>query len=158
MITCDPEDENITATRHIYYGFPRSQHRPVFIFYGLRIPQTRSIPQHRWNFARADWDKLARDLDYVVQFIPAVSNSYERFAKAAIAAAKRHIPRGYRNQYIPGWDQECNDLYNKYNTDRHRDSAVRLLEKLNEQRRSRWENTVEKKRISHTPVEKLEVY
>jgi hypothetical protein len=76
-------------------------------------------------------------LDHAVQFIPAVSNSYERFAKAVIAAAKLHIPRGYRNQYIPGWCQECDDLYNKYNTDHDRDSAVRLLEELNGQRRSR---------------------
>jgi hypothetical protein len=87
-------------------------------------------------------------LDHEVQFIPAVSNSYERFAKAVIAASKRHISCGYRNQYIPSWAQECYDLYNKYNTDH--DRAVRLLEKLNEQRRSRWENTVEKTNFTHS--------
>jgi hypothetical protein len=47
------------------------------------------------------WNRFAKDLDHVIQFISAESGSYDRFTKAVIAAAKRHIPRRYRNQYIP---------------------------------------------------------
>jgi len=28
--------------------------------------------------------------------------------------AKKHILRGYRKEYIPGWSQESEDLYNEY--------------------------------------------
>jgi hypothetical protein len=46
----------------------------------------------------------------------------------------------YRNQYIPGWDHECDELYERFNSDHEKESAVRLLEKLNEQRKSRWQD------------------
>jgi hypothetical protein len=38
------------------------------------------------------------------------------FQKAAgvIAAAKRHIPLGYRNQYIPGGVHQCDELYERF--------------------------------------------
>jgi hypothetical protein len=66
MITQDPEGDDITTALHIFNRFSRSQYRPVFLHYGLRIPLTRSVPKHRSNFARADWDRFARDLDYVM--------------------------------------------------------------------------------------------
>jgi hypothetical protein len=73
MITQDPEGDDITTTRHISIGLLRSQHRPVFLHCGLKIPLTRSVPKHRWNFSGADWDRFAGDLDRVIQFIPAES-------------------------------------------------------------------------------------
>jgi hypothetical protein len=48
---------------------------------------------------------------------------------AVIGTAKRHIPRGHRYQYIPKWDQQCNKLYDKYNTNYDTDSAVRSLKR-----------------------------
>jgi hypothetical protein len=54
-----------------------------------------------------------------------------------IAAAKRHILHGYRNQYIPEWDHRCDELYERFNSDHEKESVVRLLEKLNEQRKSK---------------------
>jgi hypothetical protein len=100
MMTQESAAEDITTTRHIINYFPRSQHRPMMIHYGMRIPLTNSISKPRWNFLRDDWKAFADDLDHVIQFILARANSYERFAKAVVAAAKRHIPQGYRNQYI----------------------------------------------------------
>jgi hypothetical protein len=66
-----------------------------------------------------------------------------------IAAVKRHIPRGY-HQYIPRWDHQCDKLYERFNSDHEKESAVRLLEKLNEQRKSRWEDIVEKTDFAHS--------
>lgn len=28
--------------------------------------------------------------------------------------AKKHIPKGHRKEYVPGWSQESEDLYNEY--------------------------------------------
>jgi hypothetical protein len=67
-----------------------------------------------------------------------------------IAAAKRHIFRGCRNQYIPGWEHQCDELYERFNSDRENKSAVRLLDQLKEQRKSRWKDIVEKTTFTHS--------
>jgi hypothetical protein len=65
-----------------------------------------------------------------------------------IAAAKRHNPRGYRNQYITGWDHQCDELYERFNSDHEKESAVALLEQLNEQKNR--EDIVEKTNNTHS--------
>jgi hypothetical protein len=45
--TQDPKGDDITNTRHNSNGFSKSQHRPLSLHYGLRIPLTRSVPKHR---------------------------------------------------------------------------------------------------------------
>jgi hypothetical protein len=67
--------------RYIIESFPRNQHRPVLLHYGTRVP-------------------FAADIDHVVRFIPACSDSYERFLNAIRVAAKRHVLRGFRKVYI----------------------------------------------------------
>jgi Reverse transcriptase (RNA-dependent DNA polymerase)/Endonuclease-reverse transcriptase len=150
IITRDSEDDIIDCTRHIFDSFPRSQHRPVLLHYGARLPLTESIPKPRWNFKAADWESFARDIDHVVQFIPASSNSYERFANAIKAAAKRHVPRGFREQYVPGWDRNCEILYQEYQSNHDTTTATRLLEELNKQRKKKWEQTVESTSFVHS--------
>jgi hypothetical protein len=93
----------------------------------------------------------------VIQFIPARSNSYERFAKAVVAAAKRHIPRGYRNQYIPGWNVRCDELYEEYNSSHRSETAANLLQELNDQRKKKWKKLL-KPSILPIQAEKLGKY
>jgi hypothetical protein len=109
-----------------------------------------SVPKPRWNFLRADWKAFADDLDHVIQFILAQSNSYERFAMAVVAAAKRHIPRRYRNQYIQGWNSRCDELYEEYNSSHRSETVANLLQELNDQRKKKWEKTVEVVNFTHS--------
>ena len=37
--------------------------------------------------------------------------AYQDFCNTIKKAAKKTIPRGYRNNYIPCWDAECESLY-----------------------------------------------
>jgi hypothetical protein len=67
-----------------------------------------------------------------------------------IAAAKRHILRGYRNQYIPGWNHQCDKHYERFNSDYEKESAVRLLQVMNKQRKPRCEYIVEKTNFKHS--------
>lgn len=76
--------------------------------YGLKISLIRSIPKSRWNFRRANWTKFAKELDHLVQWIPAKAGSYERFVGVIKLVEKKHVPRGFRKQFIPGWDETCN--------------------------------------------------
>jgi hypothetical protein len=120
----------------------------VLLHYGIRVPLAKSIEKPRWSFWFVDWESFAADIDNVVRFIPACSDSYERFSNAIRAAAKRHVPRDYRKVII---DYYCENLYQEYNTKHDRATANRLLEELNDIRKRKWEKTV---RISSILVEK----
>jgi hypothetical protein len=87
----------------------------------------------------------------IVQLIPACSSSNDRFAKAPIVTAKRHVPRAFREQYyIPGWEENCENLYQDYNINHDSGTANRLLEELNKQRKKKWEETVESTSFVHS--------
>jgi hypothetical protein len=64
-----------------------------------------------------------------------------------IAAAKRYIPVIKKISTF----RDGTKLYKRFNFDHEKKSAVRLLEKLKEQKKS-------KKRTSHTPVSKPGAY
>jgi hypothetical protein len=118
-------------------GFQRAQHRPVLLQYGPRIPLLESIPKPRWNFTRANWETFATDIDHVTQFITACSSAYNR-------------PRGFRKEYIPGWEENCENLYQEYQSTHERGLANDLLRELNDQRKQKWEKTVESINFTHS--------
>jgi hypothetical protein len=84
------------------------------------------------------------------QFIPTCSDSYAWFLNAIKAAAKRHVLRGFHKKYIPGWDQNCENLYQKYNFNHDNMTANRLLEELNKQCNMKWKQTVESTNFDHS--------
>jgi hypothetical protein len=73
-----------------------------------------------------------------------------------IAAVKRHIPQGYRNKFILEWDHQYDEFYERFNSDHEKESAVRLFEKVNEQKKSRWEDFVEKNKLHTLQPQSLE--
>jgi hypothetical protein len=89
------------------------------------------------------------DINHVIQFIPTRTDAYNRFSKAIIAGDKRHIPRGFRKDYISGWNDNCEDLYQEYNLTHDRSIANQLLQNLNDQRKKKWERTVESVDFTH---------
>nr|CAH7747064.1 unnamed protein product [Callosobruchus chinensis] len=56
-----------------------------------------------WNFKKANCCEYSVVLEKSMEWIPAVASTWERFAGAVIAALKNSIPRGFREEYIPGW-------------------------------------------------------
>jgi hypothetical protein len=100
IVTRAPVDDNTLCNRYIIKSFPRSQHRPVLLHYGICVPLTESIEKPRWNFSSVDWESFAADIDHVVWFILACSDSYARFSNAIRAASKCHVPRGFQKAYI----------------------------------------------------------
>ena len=63
-----------------------------------------------------------------------VDAAYQDFCNTIKKAAKETIPRGYRNNYIPCWDAECESLYKTFLQSRQGDdsslAATALLAKL----------------------------
>jgi hypothetical protein len=74
-------------------------------------------------------------LDHVIQFVLAKCGSYDRFVKAVIAAAKRDILHGFEISTFRDWT--INELYESFKSDHEKEFALRLLEKLKEEKKSR---------------------
>jgi len=130
--------------------FPNSQHRPVVIEVGYQIQTIRSIPKARWNFHKANWSLFTKTLDDNVRWIPPCTKNYKRFTKLIINTSKKHIPRGYRKNYVPGWNYECETLYTSFKRLGNYEYAKKTLDALNNQRRERWIQLVEKTDFKHS--------
>ena len=82
--------------------FPRSQHRPIFVDIGLSIHLVHSFPKSRWNFNKANWEAFSEEMEHTIQFIHPCRYNYNRFCNVLKSIAKKHMPRGFRENYIPG--------------------------------------------------------
>ena len=83
-----------------------------------------------------------------------VDATYQDFCNTIKKAAKKTIPRGYRNNYIPCWDAECESLYKTFLLSPQGDdsslAATALLAKLDRKRRDRWSEAVRSIDFSHS--------
>ena len=143
FVSTDDEGIPLQITRKVLPSFPRSQHRPIIFEIGLQIPIIHSVPRPRWNFRKADWNRFGTELDAAVRFIPPVAKNYDRFNKLVIKIAKKCVPRGYRKEYIPCWNEDSDRLYEEFKETEDPDTAKELLRSLDEARRRRWIETVE---------------
>ena len=102
--------------RSVLDKFPRSQHRPSLITpprFAMAVP---SMPVTRWNFRKAKWSHyIALTNKFPKTLLPLdlldVDAAYQDFCNTIKKAAKKTIPRGCRDNYIPCWDAECESLY-----------------------------------------------
>ena len=83
-----------------------------------------------------------------------VDAAYQDFCNTIKKAAKKTIPRGYRNNYIPCWDAECESLYKTLLQSPQGDdsslAATALLAKLDRKQRDRWSEAVRSIDFSHS--------
>ena len=74
------------------------------------------MPVKRWNFRKAKLSHyIALTNKFAKTLLPSdsldVDAAYQDFCNTIKKAAKNTIPLGYRNNYIPCWDAECESLY-----------------------------------------------
>ena len=145
--------------RRVLETFPRSQHRPSLITpprFAMAVP---SIPFKRWNFLKAKWSHyIALTNKFTKTLLPPdsldVDAAYRDFCNTIKKAAKKTIPRGYRNNYIPCWDAECESLYKNFLQSPQGDDsslvATALLAKLDRKWRDQWFEAVRSIDFSHS--------
>ena len=118
-----------------------------------------SMPVKRWNFRKAKWSHyIALTNKFAKTLLPPdsldVDADYQDFCNTIKKAAKKTIPRGYRNNYIPCWDAECESLYKTFLQSPQGDdsslAATALLAKLDRKRRDRWSEAVRSIDFSHS--------
>ena len=145
--------------RRILEKFPRSQHRPLLIVPPRLTLSVPSMPVKRWNFRKAKWshynaltNQLAKSL--LPPGTSDVDRAYQDFCNAISTAAKKYIPRGRRNDHIPCWEAECENLYQMFlqspeGSDSSR-AASALLSRPDRKRRDRWSEAVQTIDFSHS--------
>ena len=102
------------------------------------------MPVKHWKFHKAKWDHyIALTNTFAKTLLPPdtldVDAAYQDFCNTIKKADKKTIPRGYRNNYIPFWDAECESLYKTFLKSPQGDdsslAAIALLAKLDKKRR-----------------------
>ena len=102
------------------------------------------MPVKRWNFRKAKWSHyIALTNKFVKTLLPpnllVVDPAYQDFCNTIKKAAKKTISRGYRNNYVPCWDAECESPYKTFlqspEGDKSNFFATALLAKLDRKRR-----------------------
>ena len=141
-----------SPTRRILEKFPRSQHRPSLITPVPLVAPTSSKPVRRWNSRKADWDKFKLLTNKAARTLPPLEDtdldtSYKAYCGMLTNAAKQSVPRGYQKNYIPCWDEECQQLYENHTaatfSEGSEDTANILIKHLDKKRQKRWIETVE---------------
>ena len=83
-----------------------------------------------------------------------VDAAYQDFCNIIMNAAKKTIPGGYRNNYIPCWNAECESLHKTFlqfpQGDDSSLAATALLSKLDRKGRDRWSEAVRSIDFSHS--------
>ena len=83
-----------------------------------------------------------------------VDAAHQDFCNTIKKETKKTIPRGYRNNYIPCWDAECESFYKTFLQSPQGDesslAATALLAKLDRKRRDRLSEAVQSIDFSHS--------
>ena len=74
---------------------PHTQHRPICVSVNPVIVTQPTTFRRRFNPKKAD-------LDSNIEEVAAIPENYERFVEMLRMSSRKHIPRGYRSNYIPG--------------------------------------------------------
>ena len=117
------------------------------------------MPVKQWNFRKAKWSHYnALTNQLAKSSLPPdtsdVDRAYQDFCNSISTAAKKYIPCGRRNDHIPCWDAECENLYQMFlqlpeGSDSSR-AASALLSRLDRKRRDRWSEAVQTIDFSHS--------
>ena len=128
--------------RRVLEKFPMSQHRPSLITPPRFVMAVPSMPVKRWNFRKAKWSNyIALTNKFAKTLLPADSLDVDAAITRTFVTPLRKQPKrcGYRNNYIPCWDAECESLYKIFLQSPQGDesslAATALLAKLDKKRR-----------------------
>ena len=117
------------------------------------------MPVKQWNFRKAKWSHyIALTNKFAKTLLPPdsldVDATYQDFCNIIKKAAKKTIPRRYRNNSIPCWDAERESLYKTFLQSPQGDNsslaATALLAKLDRKWRDRWSKAVQSIDFSHS--------
>ena len=146
-------------------SFPRSQHRSSFITPHNPVEPIPTKDVKRWNFRKVKWEQFAHLVKSGIDTLtspctPDPNIAYTAFFQLLSQSEKKTIPRGFRQQYMLTWDNECNNYNKEFVQAEDKQSAdanaADLIHYLYKSRNKRWEETVKGLDFTHSSKESLE--
>ena len=143
--------------------FPRSLHQPSLI---TPVPLVAPPQVRRWNFMKADWDKFKLLTNKAARTLPPLEGtdldiSYKAFCSMLTNAVKQSVPCGYHKNYIPCWDEECQQLYERHtaaiSSERSEDTSNILIKRSDEKHQECWIETVESIDFTHSQPKSMHI-
>ena len=130
---------------------PATQHRPIGIQVNAVVKPISAPFKRRFNYKKANWRGFSEELEQKIKRIVPISSNYDKFANLVKKTARRHIPRGCREQYIPGLSKESSKLYEEYRTmfedDPFSEDTIevgkQVTESIYQERRKTWQTMIE---------------
>ena len=144
--------------RTIMDPIPKSQHRPVAVDIRPVVqPRETKYQNPRSNYRKANWESFTYDIENKTPTIVPDPERYEDFQSLVIEAAKKNIPRGCRESYIPGLSDQNKEIYQEY-TQAYKDDPFSentmelgedLISSLCQERSERWHETITNIDMTH---------
>ena len=89
---------------------PRTQHHPICVtVHPVIVPQPAPF-RRRFNLRNAKLDDFSTEFDEAIQEVEPIPENYDRFIGLIRVVSRRHIPRGCRTNYIPGFTEESQSI------------------------------------------------
>ena len=98
-----------------------SDHRPVIIDLDRKPVEENGYREPSWNLKKANWPLFSiKAEEYTSQMQPFnnINQAVKDFNSAVLQAAKDSIPRGYRKDYKPYWNNKLEELHKNLSTAR----------------------------------------
>lgn len=146
-------DENyqpLLINKEVLSEFPHSQHRPVLVKMGINIEYIETLKKPRWNFQKANWKEFSRLVDCNLRWVKPSYINYHRFVGVIKSSAKKTIPRGFRDKYIPCWSEHIQRCYDEYQKQPCNDKANEILNLLNQARKEKWNELMKDMNFTHS--------
>ena len=79
FVTGKEDKSAMQARLEVLNNFPNSQHEPILITNGLKIPVTNSSPKSRWNFQNSNWEQCKNYIEVNCNQIPTTQENIKSF-------------------------------------------------------------------------------
>ena len=145
--------------RRVLDRFPYSQHHPSLITTPSLVQSMEGKPVWRWNFRKVNWSEFANSTNTAAKSLPVpsasnINNAYVAYCTMLTNTAKKHVPWRVQKNYVPCWDEECEELLHAHNEAKTNAewarTATELMTWFNTKRRERWTETVNSIDFTHS--------
>ena len=131
---------------------PRTQHRPICVTVHPVILLQPTPFKRRFNLRKAKWDDFSTDFDEAIE-----EENYDSFIGLVRVMSRRHIPRGYRTNYMHGLTEESQSLYEVYKkqyssnpfAEGTLETGNKLIDTMKEEKKKRWEEVITSIGLAH---------
>ena len=162
------DDVAKTCTWTIEEQLGGSDHKPCILTLHTNNGSQEKKGKPRWNYKKAKWKDFKEDLEIRCKKLPDQGNNLSKkvdnFTQAVLQSAQNAIPRGFRKNCIPGWDNHLQKLNETVCTTRDIMEQIQLirmsLPTIKQKPSSLKKNckcnvTAGKKKLNHSTLKKI---